>query len=192
MRYCIVKCYTWDKNLFNSMAFALFLISLIFWRSKFIWRELLSWSMSLIPMWVIAASKFCSSKVRLLWCNKSFDEAPGKCLNLARPDLKVLLNSDLVPLLKLTMLSPRIVILLVWGVLVFPVTASRYVFSPEIVHFFWKLYWFSRNLFKTTSGLFDYSCLEYVFYGITTNYRSIVIIRLIVLVICCSFTIYKL
>ena len=90
------------------------------------------------------------------------------------------------------MLSPRIVILLVWGVLVFPVTASRDVFSPEIVHFFWKLYWFSRNLFKTTCGLFDYSCLEYVFYGITTNYRSIVIIRLIVLVICCSFTIYKL
>ena len=41
-----------------------------------------------------------------------------------RPDLKVLLNSDLIPLLKLIMLSPGISILLVWVVLVFPVTAS--------------------------------------------------------------------
>ena len=141
MSYSSVKCYTWDKNIFHSLAFALFtyIINIL---KKYIYFPLFS---------VI----FCSFKIGSIWCNRSFDEAHGKCLNLAPPDLKVLLNSDLIPVLKLIMLSPRIAVLLVWVILVFTLTAFLYDFSPGTVHFFWKLCWFIRNLIRTTSGLFD-------------------------------------
>ena len=89
-----------NRSAFNSIAFALFTYSII-WINKLICRELLSYCMSLIPMWIIPASKFCSCKSRVNTVQHLFDSAPGKRLNLARPDFKVLLNSDLLPLLNL-------------------------------------------------------------------------------------------
>lgn len=46
-------------------------------------------------------SIFCASKVRLISWKKSFDNAPWKCWKLVGPYHKVLLNSDLIPLLYL-------------------------------------------------------------------------------------------
>ena len=122
------------------------------------------------PVWIIVASKFCSSKVGSIYCNKSFDEAPRKCLNLARPDLKVLLNLNLIPLLKLIILSLRIAILLVRVVLVFSVTAFLYIFHPEQYNFSERYVVFWKSIYDCF-----WSFLLFVFrimiYGITTNYR---------------------
>ena len=115
-------------------------------------------------------------------CSKSFEEA------LARPDLKVLLNSDWIPLLKLILLSPRIATLLLWKVSVFSVTASLHVFSPGTVHFFLKgvlVFW--KSIY---SYFWSFFVSRIIIYGVTTNYRGIFMVRMILFVIFRSLTIY--
>lgn len=92
----------------------------------------------------------------ILW-RRTREDAPGNCLNLACPDLRILLNFDLIPLLKLIMLFQRTPILLL-SLLIYPVNnASLCVLSPGTAQC-----WFNENLF-TSSGIFLSKCLEYGF-----------------------------